>query len=154
MRPFNDDGDNDDSDDDDEDNDEGADPSLKSYNVKREATKEVIDALNARRTETIGLKSGNCSFISTKCHQLPPMTDHAANAGEWASEESTFFSFEKKKTSTAGVHQMRLPHRHSFYHFLAYQLTTFHLIKPPYSSFENKWGRTGGRTDTTAFRDA
>ena len=30
----------------------------------------------------------------------------------------------------------------------------FHTQKQPYSSFENNWGRTSGRTGTTSHRDA
>ena len=75
-----------------------------------------------------------------------------------------------RKTSTAGVHQMRLLHRHSLYHFLWCHLMTFYPQKRPYLSFENNAGqtdlrtygrtygptdgRTDGRTDTTSYRDA
>ena len=44
-------------------------------------------------------------------------------------------SIGSKITSTAGVHQMRLLHRHSLYHCLWYQLMTFHTENLPYSSF-------------------
>ena len=50
-------------------------------------------------------------------------------------------------TSTAGVHQMRLLHRHSLYHCLRCHLMTFYPQKRPYSSFENNAGQTDLRTD-------
>ena len=60
-------------------------------------------------------------------------------------------------TRTAGVHQMRLLHRHSLYYCLCH-LMTFYPQKRPYSSFETNLGRTDlrtyGRTDTTSYRDA
>ena len=49
-------------------------------------------------------------------------------------------------TGTAGVHQMRLLHRHSLYHCLRCHLMTFYPEKRAYSSFENNAGQTDLRT--------
>ena len=66
------------------------------------------------------------------------------------------------ETSTAGVHKMRLLHRHSLFHWLWHHTMNFYPQKRPNSSFENNTGRTYGRTDgqtdrrtdTTSYRDA
>ena len=54
---------------------------------------------------------------------------------------------DKLETSTAGVHKMRLLHRHSSYHCLWCHLMTFCLQNWSYSLFENNTGQTEGRTD-------
>ena len=47
------------------------------------------------------------------------------------------------KTSTASsVHEMRLLHHHSFYHWLWCHLMTFHNRKQPYLAFKNNTGLT------------
>ena len=56
-------------------------------------------------------------------------------------------SMSHGETSTAGVHQMRLLHRHSLYHYLLYHLMTLFPQKRPYTSFENNTGQTDLRTD-------
>ena len=53
---------------------------------------------------------------------------------------------KRKGTSTAGVHQMRLLHRHSLYHCLQCQSITFNPQKQPYPAFKNNWGWTDGPT--------
>ena len=53
---------------------------------------------------------------------------------------------DERKTSTAGVHKMRLPRRHSLYHYL-WHWKIFHTQKPRISTFENNAGRTDRRTD-------
>ena len=60
---------------------------------------------------------------------------------------SFLFSCSDKETSTTGIHQMRLLHRHSLYHCLGCYLMTFDTQKRPYWSFGNNTGRTYGQTD-------
>ena len=63
-----------------------------------------------------------------------------------------YLSSKRTETSTAGVHQMRLPRRHSFLFIVVVIVVvghwkSFQPQKQRFSSFKHNTGQTDGRTD-------